>query len=78
MSLLLQYLSCLRMDLLIRSSHVSYCMYKGEAGYFSIPMGGTRAVNAAWCYEAPYPAVREIKDHLAFYPDGVDKIEQVG
>jgi hypothetical protein len=28
-----------------------------------------------WTYEAPYAAVADIKDHLAFYPDRVDAIE---
>jgi uncharacterized protein (DUF427 family) len=30
-----------------------------------------------WSYEKPYPAVATIKDHLAFYPDRVDAIEQL-
>ena len=38
--------------------------------------GGERAVNAVWTYEAPYDAVAPIKDHVAFYPDRVDRIEQ--
>jgi uncharacterized protein (DUF427 family) len=29
-----------------------------------------------WTYEAPYAAVTLIKDHLAFYPDRVDAIEE--
>jgi len=33
-------------------------------------------VNAVWTYEAPYAAAAEIKDHLAFYPDRVDAIEE--
>jgi uncharacterized protein (DUF427 family) len=33
-------------------------------------------VNAVWTNEAPYAAVAEIKDHLAFYPDRVDAIEE--
>jgi len=24
-----------------------------------------------WSYQEPYPAMAEIKDHLAFYPDKV-------
>lgn len=39
-----------------------------------IPLGGDGAVNAVWTYEDPYPAVAEIKDHVAFYPDRVDTI----
>ena len=63
------------MTLLERTAHTSYCPYKGTASYFSIPAGGTRATNAIWSYEAPYPAVSEIRDYLAFYPDRVDAIE---
>ena len=65
------------MALLARSDHASWCPYKGEAAYFSIPLGGDRSVNAVWTYEAPHAAVAQIKDHLAFYPDRVDAIEEV-
>ena len=64
------------MAALARSETTTYCPYKGEAAYFSIPAGGERSVDAIWTYEAPYDAVAEIKDHLAFYPDRIDAIEQ--
>jgi uncharacterized protein (DUF427 family) len=64
------------MALLERTQHATYCPYKGECVYYSIPLGGERSVDAAWGYEAPYPAVVAIKDHLAFYPDRVDSIEE--
>jgi len=63
------------MSLLERSDHKTYCPYKGDASYYSIPLGGTRSRNAVWTYEDAYPAVAAIKDHLAFYPDRVDAIE---
>ena len=63
------------MSALTKTAHSTYCPYKGEAGYFSIPAGGPRAGNAVWTYEAPYDAVLAIKDHVAFYPDRVDSIE---
>jgi uncharacterized protein (DUF427 family) len=59
-------------SLLEASDHMTYCPYKGECSYFSIPEGGVRSVNAVWFYKAPYPAVAAIKDHVAFYPDRVD------
>jgi uncharacterized protein (DUF427 family) len=59
------------MALLERSDHSTYCPYKGECSYFSIPVGGEQARNAVWSYEAPYAAVAEIKNRLAFYPDRV-------
>ena len=64
------------MTLLERTGHATYCPYKGDASYFSIPSGGARSANAVWTYEAPYAAVALIKDHLAFYPDWVDAIEE--
>jgi uncharacterized protein (DUF427 family) len=57
-----------------RTDHHTYCPYKGEASYFSIPAGGARSVNAIWTYEAPHPSAAEIKDHVAFYGDRVDSI----
>jgi uncharacterized protein (DUF427 family) len=63
------------MSLLERTEHATYCPYKGECAYYSIPAGGERTVNAVWTYENPYDAVAAIKAHLAFYPDRVDTIE---
>jgi uncharacterized protein (DUF427 family) len=64
------------MTLLERSTHATYCPYKGDCAYFSITSGGERAINAVWTYEAPYDAVAAIRDHLAFYTDKVDAIEE--
>ena len=63
------------MSLLQRTGHATYCPYKGDCAYYSIP-SGERSVNAVWTYEAPYAAVASIKDHLAFYPHRVDSIEE--
>jgi len=63
------------MALLERTEHSTYCPYKGDCSYYSIPAGGDRSVNAIWSYELPYEAVSGIKEHLAFYPDRVDSIE---
>jgi uncharacterized protein (DUF427 family) len=63
------------MTQLKRTAQQTYCPYKGECAYFSIPVGGERSVNAAWSYEAPYAAVSGIREYLAFYPERVDAIE---
>jgi uncharacterized protein (DUF427 family) len=63
------------MTLLERTEHATYCPYKGDCSYYSIPAGGARSVNAVWTYENPYAAVEEIKAHVAFYPDRVDAID---
>jgi uncharacterized protein (DUF427 family) len=64
------------MSLLERTAHETYCPYKGDCAYYSIPVGGERSTNAVWTYEAPFAAVSTIKDHLAFYPERVDSIEE--
>ena len=63
------------MTQLQRTSHQTYCPYKGECAYYSIPAGAERSVNAVWTYEAPFSAVSAIREYLAFYPDRVDAIE---
>jgi uncharacterized protein (DUF427 family) len=64
------------MSLLERTDNATYCPYKGDCAYFSIPAGGEKTVNAVWTYETPYDAVIQIKDHLAFYTDRVDSITE--
>ena len=65
------------MSLLERTAHKTHCPYKNDASYYSIRTGGRAAENAVWSYEDPYPAVAQIKGHLAFYPDRVDRIEEL-
>jgi uncharacterized protein (DUF427 family) len=65
-----------RMDLLERTQHTTHCPYKGDASYFTATAGGLVRENAVWSYEDPYPAVRQIAGHLAFYPNKVDAIEE--
>jgi len=62
-------------SLLERSEHQTYCPYKGDCSYYSIVVNGSRATNAVWTYEHPYPAVAKIEEYLAFYPDRVDSIK---
>lgn len=62
------------MSVLERTSHSTYCPYKGDCSYFSVTTHGPAGTNAVWSYEAPYPAVAQIKDHLAFYRSKVDSI----
>src|SRR5260221_201206 len=58
-----------------RTVHETYCPYKGECAYYSIPAGGEGSVNAVWSYEAPHAFASAIREYLAFYPDRVDAIE---
>ncbi|HTY65586.1 MAG TPA: DUF427 domain-containing protein [Alphaproteobacteria bacterium] len=65
------------MSLFARTDHGTHCPYKGDASYYSLKVDGRTAENAVWSYEEPYPAMAEIKGYLAFYPNRVDKIEEV-
>ncbi|MEO8718890.1 MAG: DUF427 domain-containing protein [Burkholderiales bacterium] len=60
-----------KMERLARTSHTTYCPFKGHASYYSILNG---AENSVWSYEQPYDEMLEIKDLLAFYPNKVDSI----
>jgi uncharacterized protein (DUF427 family) len=59
-----------------QTDHATYCPYKGDCSYYSVPAGGKKSVNAVWTYEDPYPAVAQIKGHIAFYPDRVEEIAE--
>jgi uncharacterized protein (DUF427 family) len=65
------------MALFSRTEHTTHCPYKGDASYFSLVMDGRFAENAVWTYETPYPAMEQIRDLLAFYPNQVE-IREVG
>ncbi len=52
------------MALLDRTDHATYCPYKGDCAYFSIPLGRERSTNAVWSYEIPYASVAAIEGHL--------------
>ena len=57
-----------------RTDHVTYCPYKGDCSYYSVSAGGKKSMNAVWSYDNPFPAVSQIKGHVAFYPERVDEI----
>ena len=58
------------------TDHHTHCPYKGDASYFTVEVDGRSADNAVWSYVEPFPAVGEIKEHLAFYPNRVDAFEE--
>jgi uncharacterized protein (DUF427 family) len=66
-----------RMDLFDRTDHATHCPYKGDATYYTVMAGGLVARNAVWSYEQPFPAAAPIREHLAFYPNKVDAIEEL-
>jgi uncharacterized protein (DUF427 family) len=50
----------------------TYCPYKGEASYYDLIAGDKESAGAVWYYADPYPAVKEIAGHVAFYTDRVE------
>ena len=64
------------MDLLDPTEHRTHCPYKGDASYFTVNGGGLVRENAAWSYEEPTSSVSAIKEHIAFYPEKMDDIEE--
>ncbi|MET0530812.1 MAG: DUF427 domain-containing protein [Microvirga sp.] len=64
------------MDLLDPTDHRTHCPYKGDASYFTVNGGGLVRENAAWTYEKPASSVVAIKEHVAFYPEKIDAIEE--
>lgn len=62
-----------RMDLLERTDHRSFCEFKGMAVYFSLAAGGRQSVNCAWAYPEPVSAYGALLDHLAFFAGLVDE-----
>jgi uncharacterized protein (DUF427 family) len=63
---------------LAASELTTYCPYKGEASYYSITAEPERGTDAVWFYDDPYPAVAEIKGHVAFYTDRVELSADTG
>lgn len=62
-----------RLDLLQRTDHASFCPFKGDAAYWTVRVGARSAENAVWSYEEPFAEVAEIKDYLAFYWNRMDR-----
>ena len=61
-----------KMERLSRTTHQTYCPFKGHAAYYSLKDGPE---NAVWTYEKPYDDVSVLREMLAFYPDKVDSIK---
>jgi uncharacterized protein (DUF427 family) len=67
----------MRLDLMTKTEHNSYCPFKGTASYWTLAVDGKSSENAIWGYEAPYDETPELAGHYAFYGNRVDQIEIV-
>jgi uncharacterized protein (DUF427 family) len=43
------------------------CPWKGMARYFTVTANGAEGKNAAWTYPRPWPWIRKIRGHVAFW-----------
>ena len=50
-----------------RSTHRSFCEWKGDAVYYDLVLDGETLRDIAWSYPAPTRAFAALADHLAFY-----------
>ena len=60
------------MEYLTETGHRTWCEWKGQAGYYSLSVGGKRVESAAWFYPNPEPGYEAIKGYVAFYPGKMD------
>lgn len=54
-------------DHLTPSDTMTRCAWKGSANYFNVVAGGETNPDAAWVYNAPLPAAKEIAGYIAFW-----------
>jgi uncharacterized protein (DUF427 family) len=62
----------IRTETLIEMGRRTWCEWKGQAGYYSLGVGGKRVESAAWFYPNPEPGYEAIKGYVAFYPGKMD------
>ncbi|MEM7430724.1 MAG: DUF427 domain-containing protein [Pseudomonadota bacterium] len=59
-----------KLGLLTRSEHQTYCEFKGAASYWALERSVAEPI--AWSYEQPQSRFQMLKDYIAFYPNRVD------
>ena len=67
----------IRMDLLVPSSTVTYCPYKGSASHWNVLVDGTLVRDVAWSYDEPLPESLPIARMLGFYAERTKMIQGV-
>lgn len=64
--------SDIKMQYLSRTPRLTFCEFKGQAGYYTVTVGDREADNAAWDYTRPSPGFEAIVEYVAFYPGRMD------
>ena len=60
-------LSSVNPSFLKRSDTTSFCPWKGTANYYTLTVGGRENADAAWYYETPKHAAKQIAGRVAFW-----------
>lgn len=55
-----------------RAAGSSFCEWKGAAVYWDVRLDGISLPGAAWSYPRPTSPFAAIRDHVAFYAQGMD------
>lgn len=61
-----------RTDLLVDSSTVTVCPYKGTASYWSVRAGDGLLEDRAFSYREPLPEAAKAVDHVSFLGEGIE------
>jgi uncharacterized protein (DUF427 family) len=64
------------MSRLLETDDATYCPYKGDANYYGFK-DRAGSESTVWEYREPYESVAALKGRVAFYPDRVERIEQL-
>ena len=60
-------LSAVKREFLKPSDTHTHCVWKGEASYYNVVVGGEVNEDAAWYYPQPSQMAARIKNHVAFW-----------
>src|SRR5215472_10738146 len=63
-----------RVEMLVPSSTMTQCPYKGRATYFGVRVGNRLARDLVWTYQFPIPECTKIENLLCFYDERVDAV----
>jgi uncharacterized protein (DUF427 family) len=58
-----------------RNDDYTYCPYKGDCTYYSIPIGGSKSKYAVWTYEKPMRQSPVLRSTWRFMPHGLMQLK---
>jgi uncharacterized protein (DUF427 family) len=58
---------CVNMEYFMKSDTTTVCSWKGTANYYTLDVAGEINPDAAWYYQEPKEAAKNIKGRIAFW-----------